>query len=165
MLDAEQVLALTGHPVGGVCPFGLATPLPVYCDISLRAFDDVIPAAGGLHTAVRIAPRAAGGARGRELGGRLPGRRSGRAAVSSTSLQRMRREPERHASGGDASIQPHRRQPLLAVPRPQGGDGQGHAAALGRRAGRHRRRQRGGADGGAHVPGRCAADSASSRRR
>jgi prolyl-tRNA editing enzyme YbaK/EbsC (Cys-tRNA(Pro) deacylase) len=56
MLDAEQVLALTGHPVGGVCPFGLATPLPVYCDISLRAFDDVIPAAGGLHTAVRIAP-------------------------------------------------------------------------------------------------------------
>ena len=56
MLDAEQVLALTGHPVGGVCPFGLATPLPVYCDISLRSFEDVIPAAGGLHTAVRIAP-------------------------------------------------------------------------------------------------------------
>jgi prolyl-tRNA editing enzyme YbaK/EbsC (Cys-tRNA(Pro) deacylase) len=56
MLDAEQVLALTGHPVGGVCPFGLATPLPVYCDVSLRGFDDVIPAAGGLHTAVRIAP-------------------------------------------------------------------------------------------------------------
>jgi prolyl-tRNA editing enzyme YbaK/EbsC (Cys-tRNA(Pro) deacylase) len=56
MLDADQVLALTGHPVGGVCPFGLATPLPVYCDISLRAFDEVMPAAGGLHTAVRIAP-------------------------------------------------------------------------------------------------------------
>ena len=56
MLDAEQVLALTGHPVGGVCPFGLATPLPVYCDVSLRSFEDVIPAAGGLHTAVRIAP-------------------------------------------------------------------------------------------------------------
>lgn len=57
MLDADQVLALTGHPVGGVCPFGLATPLPVYCDVSLAAFDEVIPAAGGLHTAVRIAPR------------------------------------------------------------------------------------------------------------
>jgi prolyl-tRNA editing enzyme YbaK/EbsC (Cys-tRNA(Pro) deacylase) len=56
MLDAAQVLALTGHPVGGVCPFGLATPLPVYCDVSLRSFDEVIPAAGGLHTAVRIAP-------------------------------------------------------------------------------------------------------------
>ena len=56
MLDAESVLALTGHPVGGVCPFGLATPLPVYCDNGLREFDEVLPAAGGLHTAVRIAP-------------------------------------------------------------------------------------------------------------
>ena len=57
MLDAVEVLALTGHPVGGVCPFGLATPLPVYCDVSLRAYDEVMPAAGGLHTAVRIAPQ------------------------------------------------------------------------------------------------------------
>jgi prolyl-tRNA editing enzyme YbaK/EbsC (Cys-tRNA(Pro) deacylase) len=56
MLDADTVLALTGHPVGGVCPFGLATPLPVYCDIGLQAFEEVLPAAGGLHTAVRIAP-------------------------------------------------------------------------------------------------------------
>ncbi|KAF0805577.1 hypothetical protein A6D6_02218 [Alcanivorax xiamenensis] len=57
MLDAETVLALTGHPVGGVCPFGLATPLPVYCDQSLRVYDEVIPAAGATHSAVRIAPR------------------------------------------------------------------------------------------------------------
>ena len=56
MLDAEQVHSLTGHPVGGVCPFGLATPLPVYCDISLKAFDEVVPAAGSIHTAVRIGP-------------------------------------------------------------------------------------------------------------
>ena len=28
MLAADEVVALTGHPVGGVCPFGLATPLP-----------------------------------------------------------------------------------------------------------------------------------------
>ncbi len=56
MLDAEQVQALTGHPVGGVCPFGLATPLAVYCDISLRAFDEVVPAAGSIHTAIRINP-------------------------------------------------------------------------------------------------------------
>ena len=56
LLDPEQVLALTGHPVGGVCPFGLATPLPVYLDVGLQAFDEVMPAAGGLHTAVRIAP-------------------------------------------------------------------------------------------------------------
>jgi prolyl-tRNA editing enzyme YbaK/EbsC (Cys-tRNA(Pro) deacylase) len=56
MLGPEEVQALTGHPVGGVCPFGLATPLAVYCDISLRAFDEVVPAAGSTHTAVRIAP-------------------------------------------------------------------------------------------------------------
>lgn len=56
MLDAEQVQALTGHPVGGVCPFGLATPLPIYCDVSLKPFDEVVPAAGAIHTALRIAP-------------------------------------------------------------------------------------------------------------
>src|SRR5690349_14331409 len=36
MLGHEETEALTGHPVGGVCPFGLETPLPVYCDLSLR---------------------------------------------------------------------------------------------------------------------------------
>ncbi len=36
MLGPEEVVAITGHPVGGVCPFGLATPLPVYCDVSLQ---------------------------------------------------------------------------------------------------------------------------------
>jgi prolyl-tRNA editing enzyme YbaK/EbsC (Cys-tRNA(Pro) deacylase) len=56
MLPPDQVLALTGHPVGGVCPFGLATPLPVYFDISLRAFDEVVPAAGSTHAAMRINP-------------------------------------------------------------------------------------------------------------
>lgn len=54
MPGAEEVAALTGHPVGGVCPFGLATPLPVFCDVSLRAFDEVVPAAGSIHSAVRI---------------------------------------------------------------------------------------------------------------
>lgn len=57
MLDAEEVVRVTGHPVGGVCPFGLAEPLPVYCDISLQAFDEVVPAAGSTHSAVRINPR------------------------------------------------------------------------------------------------------------
>ncbi|VFR43116.1 tRNA proofreading protein STM4549 [plant metagenome] len=57
MLDAERVMALTGHPVGGVCPFGLATALPVYCDESLKAYEEVWPAAGDIHTAVRITPQ------------------------------------------------------------------------------------------------------------
>lgn len=54
MLGAEEVLALTGHPVGGVCPFGLATPLPVYCDVSLKKFDVVVPAAGAGNAAVKV---------------------------------------------------------------------------------------------------------------
>ena len=56
MLGADEVVALTGHPVGGVCPFGLATPLPVYCDLSLKAFDEVVPAAGSTNSALRISP-------------------------------------------------------------------------------------------------------------
>ncbi|HEX8668248.1 MAG TPA: YbaK/EbsC family protein [Allosphingosinicella sp.] len=56
MLGAEETLALTGHPVGGVCPFGLATPLPVYCDVSLQGYDIVYPAAGSLTSSVEIAP-------------------------------------------------------------------------------------------------------------
>lgn len=57
MLDLEEVAGITGHPVGGVCPFGLATPLPVYCDVSLKAFDEVVPAAGSTNSALRIAPQ------------------------------------------------------------------------------------------------------------
>lgn len=57
MLDAEQVLEATSHPVGGVCPFGLPSPLPVYCDVSLRAFDEVVPAAGATNAAVRLSPQ------------------------------------------------------------------------------------------------------------
>jgi prolyl-tRNA editing enzyme YbaK/EbsC (Cys-tRNA(Pro) deacylase) len=56
MLGSEEVHALTGHPVGGVCPFGLASPLPIYCDVSLRAFSEIVPAAGATNAAVRIEP-------------------------------------------------------------------------------------------------------------
>jgi prolyl-tRNA editing enzyme YbaK/EbsC (Cys-tRNA(Pro) deacylase) len=56
MLGAEETLALTGHPVGGVCPFGLATPLPIYLDVSLKPFDTIYPAGGSLNTSVRTTP-------------------------------------------------------------------------------------------------------------
>ena len=56
MLSPEDTLAVTGHPVGGVCPFGLATPLPIYCDESLQAFETVFPAAGSLTSSVEVAP-------------------------------------------------------------------------------------------------------------
>jgi prolyl-tRNA editing enzyme YbaK/EbsC (Cys-tRNA(Pro) deacylase) len=53
MLGPEETLSLTGHPVGGVCPFDLATPLPVYLDVSLRRLGTVYPAGGSLNTSVR----------------------------------------------------------------------------------------------------------------
>lgn len=56
MLGLDEVADITGHEVGGVCPFGLKAPLPIYCDLSLKAFDVVVPAAGSTHSAVRIAP-------------------------------------------------------------------------------------------------------------
>jgi prolyl-tRNA editing enzyme YbaK/EbsC (Cys-tRNA(Pro) deacylase) len=54
MLPLSEVEELTGHPVGGVCPFGLRQPLPIYLDRSLLAFDEVLPAAGSVQSAVRI---------------------------------------------------------------------------------------------------------------
>jgi prolyl-tRNA editing enzyme YbaK/EbsC (Cys-tRNA(Pro) deacylase) len=54
MLGADEVVELTGHPVGGVCPFGLAQALPVYLDKSLQVYDEVLPAAGSTNSAVRI---------------------------------------------------------------------------------------------------------------
>ena len=57
MLGSDETLALTGHPVGGVCPFGLATPLPVYCDVTLRDFDTVFPAAGSRTSSVEVTPQ------------------------------------------------------------------------------------------------------------
>jgi prolyl-tRNA editing enzyme YbaK/EbsC (Cys-tRNA(Pro) deacylase) len=54
MLGADETLEVTGHPVGGVCPFGLKQPLPVYLDLSLKAFDLVYPAGGSLNSSVEV---------------------------------------------------------------------------------------------------------------
>lgn len=54
MLGPEEVVEVTSYPVGGVCPFGLPRILPIYCDVSLRRFDEVVPAAGSTNSAVRI---------------------------------------------------------------------------------------------------------------
>ena len=54
MLGTDETLDLTGHPVGGVCPFGLSNPLPVYLDVSLKAFEVVYPAGGSLNTSVEV---------------------------------------------------------------------------------------------------------------
>lgn len=57
MLNPDETLALTGHAVGGVCPFGLANPVPVLCDRSLLAYETVFPAAGSRTASVELAPR------------------------------------------------------------------------------------------------------------
>ena len=54
MLGFDETFELTGHPVGGVCPFGLKQPIPVYLDVSLKAFDVVYPAGGSLNTSVEV---------------------------------------------------------------------------------------------------------------
>ncbi|MBR3861045.1 MAG: YbaK/EbsC family protein [Oscillospiraceae bacterium] len=54
MLTAEQVPALTGHPVGGVCPFALPETAQVWLDESLRRFETVYPAAGTPNSAIEL---------------------------------------------------------------------------------------------------------------
>lgn len=56
MMKLEDVETITGHPVGGVCPFGLKTPLDVYLDISLDNYDYVYPAAGSQTSSIKISP-------------------------------------------------------------------------------------------------------------
>ena len=54
MLSHDEVVAQLGLRVGGVCPFGINSP--VYLDESLKRFDIVYPAAGDDHSAVRLTP-------------------------------------------------------------------------------------------------------------
>lgn len=57
MLNAEEVVEWTSHPVGGVCPFGLPREMKVFADVTLKKFDVVLPAAGATNAALRIAPQ------------------------------------------------------------------------------------------------------------
>lgn len=54
MPESEEVSEATGHPVGGVCPFGLKRPIPIYLDYSLQSYDHVFPAAGAANTALKL---------------------------------------------------------------------------------------------------------------
>ena len=54
MLAYDEVEALIGHGVGGVCPFGVNEGVKVYLDESLRRFDKVYPAAGTASSAVEL---------------------------------------------------------------------------------------------------------------
>lgn len=54
MLKADEVEPLTGHPVGGVCPFGISDDIEVYLDDSLKRFEKVYPACGSRNSAIEL---------------------------------------------------------------------------------------------------------------
>lgn len=54
MLTADEALSMTGHAVGGVCPFALPDGVRVCLDKSLQRFDFVYPAAGSASSAVKL---------------------------------------------------------------------------------------------------------------
>ena len=56
MMPFDDVPEKTGHPVGGVCPFGLKNEMDVYLDISLKEFERVFPAAGSRNSCIEITP-------------------------------------------------------------------------------------------------------------
>lgn len=60
MIRPEALVELTGHPVGGVCPFATAPGASIWLDESLRRFDVVFPAGGSAASAVRIEVEALG---------------------------------------------------------------------------------------------------------
>ncbi|MCR5174216.1 MAG: YbaK/EbsC family protein [Oscillospiraceae bacterium] len=57
MLPVEEVEQMTGHGVGGVCPFAVKPDVTVYLDRSLQRFDIIYPAAGSSRSAVRLSPK------------------------------------------------------------------------------------------------------------
>ncbi len=54
MLKADEVDDMIGHPVGGVCPFGIKDDIQVYLDESLKRFKTVFPACGSPNSAIEL---------------------------------------------------------------------------------------------------------------
>lgn len=54
MPSPDEVLTLVGHPVGGVCPFGINDGIDVYLDESLKRFETVFPAVGSGNSAIEL---------------------------------------------------------------------------------------------------------------
>lgn len=54
MLSPQEAIDMTGHAVGGVCPFALPEGVRVCLDASLRRFESVFPAAGSASSAVEL---------------------------------------------------------------------------------------------------------------
>jgi prolyl-tRNA editing enzyme YbaK/EbsC (Cys-tRNA(Pro) deacylase) len=57
MLAHEDVLAYTGHKVGGVCAFAITgNNVAIYCDESMGRFDTLYPACGSSNSAIKLTP-------------------------------------------------------------------------------------------------------------
>ena len=54
MLTPDEVDAMVGHSVGGVCPFAIPQNVSVYLDVSLKRFDTVFPACGSSNSAIEL---------------------------------------------------------------------------------------------------------------
>ncbi|MCR3922570.1 MAG: YbaK/EbsC family protein [Firmicutes bacterium] len=54
MLTPAEVIALTGHAVGGVCPFVISDGVTVYLDESLKRFQTVFPACGSSNSTIEL---------------------------------------------------------------------------------------------------------------
>ena len=54
MLSLDEVEEVTGHPVGGVCPFGVKEGVEIYLDESLKKFETVFPACGNINNAIEV---------------------------------------------------------------------------------------------------------------
>ncbi len=54
MPSPDEVLEMVGHPVGGVCPFGINDGVVVYLDDSLKRFETVFPAVGSASSAIEL---------------------------------------------------------------------------------------------------------------
>ncbi len=56
MLKGDEVEALIGHAIGGVCPFGVKEGVRVWLDESLRRFEYIYPACGSSNSAIKLTP-------------------------------------------------------------------------------------------------------------
>ena len=54
MLSFDEAEPLTGHAVGGICPFAVNAGVEIYLDISLRRFQTVFPACGSSNSAIEL---------------------------------------------------------------------------------------------------------------
>jgi prolyl-tRNA editing enzyme YbaK/EbsC (Cys-tRNA(Pro) deacylase) len=56
MVSGPKASKITGHPIGGITPLCLATKLPVFFDLQLKRFNEVVTAGGSTHAAIRVPP-------------------------------------------------------------------------------------------------------------